>query len=250
MTTLAHFQRAFVAALRAGVTDFAPAMHPAFAIYRNTVMRACLDALEANFPAVVCLVGRDWFRAAAALHVDEAPPCDARLALYGEGFPDFLAHFEPAAVLPYLVDIARLDRLCSESRDAADAAPLNLDRLAELSPDVLVSQRLNLHPATRWIDSAVPVRTIWEASRRGVPVGSDLHWQPEQAIVVRVAGHVHVVPGDSASLAILDAVASGATLGEATMAATSAHPGARLDLILPGLLRSGAFAHSQGSQPC
>jgi len=62
--------------------------------------------------------------------------------------------------------------------------------------------------------------------------------------VVRVAGRVHVVPGDGASLAILDAVASGATLGEATMAVTSAYPGARLDLILPGLLRSGAFAHS------
>lgn len=244
MTALVQFQHAFAAALHDEASDFALAAQPAFAIYRNTVMRACLDALEANFPAVACLVGRDWFRAAAAIYVGKEPPRDARLALYGDAFPDFLAHFEPAARLPYLADVARLDRLCSESANAADASPLDLGRLAELSPEWLAKQRLRLHPATRWIDAAVPVLTIWEASRRGEPVGSDLRWVAQQALVVRVADHVHVVPSDVASLAMLDAIARGATLGDAATVTTSAHPGARLDLTLPGLLRSGAFAQS------
>ena len=109
MSVLARFQDDFAEALY-DERAFAPADHAAFAIYRNTAMRACLDALEANYPAVVCLVGRDWFRAAAAIHVSQSPPRDGRLFAYGADFPDFIEHFPPASGMPYLTDVARLDR--------------------------------------------------------------------------------------------------------------------------------------------
>ena len=32
---------------------------PAFAVYRNTVMKACIDALQANYPAVTRLVSEE-----------------------------------------------------------------------------------------------------------------------------------------------------------------------------------------------
>ena len=38
---------------------------PGFAVYRNTVAKGCIDALQANYPAVHALVGTDWLRAAA-----------------------------------------------------------------------------------------------------------------------------------------------------------------------------------------
>lgn len=244
MSALALFQREFAGALFDEASTFAPAGHPAFAVYRNTAMRACLDALEANFPAVVCLVGREWFRSAAAIHVAAAPPRDARLALYGEAFPAFLAGFEPASALPYLADVARLDRLRSESLHAADATSLGTQHLAALAPRSLAGMRLRLHPATRWFVSALPARTIWQASREGKPVGEDLCWQPEQAVVVRVAHDVRVLPAGSVDIALLEACVAGTTLGDATLAVAKTNPDARIDLILSGLLQSGAFATS------
>ncbi len=242
MNGLAAFQSDFAAALFADSPAFAPVRHPAFAVYRNTVMRACLDALEANFPAVACLVGRDWFRSAAAIHVASSPPRDARLAMYGKSFADFLAGFEPAGSLPYLADVARLDRLYVECLHAEDVPTLGADRLAALGPGALARTCLRPHPATRWFSSAMPSRTIWEASRRGEAVHADLSWQPEQALVLRTPHGVHVQPAGPLEIDLLEACAAGATLGEATLAAATTYPDARIDLTLSGLLRSGAFA--------
>jgi len=103
---LARFQDDFAHALLAPagrlVTTIPPEMaalaaQPAFAVYRNTVMKGCIDALQANFPAVTRLVGEEWLRAAAAIHVRDALPADPTLLRYGAAFADFLARFEPAA---------------------------------------------------------------------------------------------------------------------------------------------------------
>ena len=103
---LGPFQDAFATALR-GSTPAHDAVArlaalPALAVYRNTVAKGCLDALAANFPTVRRLVGDDWFRAAAQAHAATTPPSDARLLHYGDGFPQFLASYPPAAELPYL----------------------------------------------------------------------------------------------------------------------------------------------------
>ena len=83
--TLAAFQRDFVQALF-GADGLGAATHPGFAVYRNTVRGGCIDALEANYPVVAALVGRDWFRAAAAEYAQQRLPTDVRLMMYGEDF--------------------------------------------------------------------------------------------------------------------------------------------------------------------
>ena len=66
-SALARFQDAFAHALF--TADAVPAgeiaaltAQPAFAVYRNTVMKGCIDALQANYPAVLRLVGEEWAR--------------------------------------------------------------------------------------------------------------------------------------------------------------------------------------------
>ena len=100
------------------------ARQPGFAVYRNTVAKACVDALQANYPAVWRLVGEEWFRAAAAVFVRSAPPKDPTLVTYGAGFPLFLERFAPARDLPYLGAVARLDRFWTEAHVARDEAPV------------------------------------------------------------------------------------------------------------------------------
>ena len=75
--TLADFQRDFVRALldpgagRGGI-----GLTPGFAVHRNTVLSGCIDALAANYPVVAALVGRDWFRDAAAACMAGRWPAD------------------------------------------------------------------------------------------------------------------------------------------------------------------------------
>lgn len=76
---------------------------------RNNVMVSLIDALADSYPVTQDLVGEEFFRAMARLFVRTHPPRSPVLALYGAGLAEFIESFAPAAVLPYLADVARRD---------------------------------------------------------------------------------------------------------------------------------------------
>jgi len=247
-SSLGEFQQAFATALfEDKAQDASPIasllQQPAFAIYRNTVRKACIDALEANYPAVARLVGVEWFRAAAAVHVAVTPPRDARLMHYGAGFADFLAGFGPAASLTYLPDVARLDRFWTEAHIAADAEMLDGSALASLPPEQLGTRVLILHPAARWawFDEA-PIHTIWRSNREGDGDTGDIDWHGEGSLLTRPQDSVCWCELDRADVAFLDACAAGLSLGDAAAAALSVQADVDLSQLLAKLLRAGAFA--------
>lgn len=246
-TSLAQFQGAFAKALFApqGITDPVAqqlAAQPAFAVYRNTVMKACIDALEANFPAVARLVGSEWFRAAAALHVAAQPPHDGRLMSYGRGFADFLQGFEPAAELPYLPGVARLDALWCEAHAAQDAPVLDATWLAGCAPELLATLVLDPHPALRWAwFDGQPVYSIWARNRSPADDEEELAWQGEGALLTRPADTVLWRAVTKAGCAFLDACAAGLPLAEAAERALAVDGDADLAALLESLLRAGAF---------
>jgi len=249
--SLGLFQAAFAQALFASQDIADPAMRslaaqPAFAVYRNTVMKGCIDALEANFPAVARLVGSDWFRAAAALHVAIEAPRDGRLMNYGSAFPAFLANFEPASQLAYLPGVARLDAMWCEAHAAADADLLDVAWLAARTPDRLAGLVLAPHPAARWawFDDQ-PVFTIWRRNRTpddDMTDAGEIAWHAEGALITRPRDAVIFRAVGKADCVFLDACAAGLPLADAADRALAADPGADLAALLEGLLRSGAFA--------
>ncbi len=216
---------------------------PGFAVYRNTVMKGCIDALAANYPAVARLVGEEWFRAAAAVFARESLPSHPTLLDYGEDFADFLAAFAPAAELPYLAGVARLDRLWSEAHVAADAPLLDPARLAALAPREMAPLRLRLHPAAgwRWFDEA-PIYSIWSRSRDGDGTIGELDWQGEGALLTRPFAEVRHRPLGRAGVAFLDACAEGERIEGAVQAALEVEPGADLSALVHQLLDAGAFS--------
>jgi len=263
--SLAQFQSAFADALLAPADAAAssPLAHllaqPAFAVYRNTVAKGCVDALEANFPSVARLVGREWFRAAAAVHVRASPPRDARLLFYGAHFPQFLRDFEPAAELPYLAGVAQLDALWCAAHTAADAPQLDASALTRLPPEQLGAAVLRPHPATRWVwFETHPIYTLWHRNRpsgmtladgTAAPPEADegeIEWQAEGALLTRCDGVVRWQPAGRADAAFLAACADGATLSRAADAASLADPEADIAALLAGLLRAGAFCQLDG----
>lgn len=247
-----EFLTAFAAALfEQGDEPHAPLValtsQPAFAVYRNTVMKGCIDTLEANFPSITRLVGREWFRAAAALHVAEHPPTDGRLLRYGDEFVGFLQNFEPAREMPYLAGVARLDRFWTEVHVAADAQAVNGADLSALAPERLGEAVLTPHPAARWQwFGDQPIYSIWlrNSSPLATPAeydDSEIAWHGEGALLTRRADAVVSQPASEAACAFLDACASGAPLGEAAAAAMAIQPGVDLADMLATLLRADAL---------
>ena len=142
MPQLSEVQAGFAAALLdpaapvpAGIVG--PGRRPAprrFAVYRNNVVSALGNAVAGSFPAVKRIVGEDFFRAMARAYVLAEPPTSPVLLDYGTTFPDFIARFAPAASLPYLPDVARIERRWREAYHAEDAEPLSPDGARRDSP--------------------------------------------------------------------------------------------------------------------
>lgn len=240
--SLGQFQDAFARDLLASEN----AKDPAFLIYRNTVLKGCIDALQANFPAVARLVGEEWFRAAAAVYARQDPPRVPMLLEYGAGFADFLGRFEPAAEFPYLAAVARLDRYWSESHGSRDETPLCAKELVGLTPELLGGIVLRPHAAARWSWFALPAYSIWSRNRKEPLDKSDepeIEWRGEGALIVRPGDAVEWLELDETACAFMDTCAAGEPLAKAAEAALSVAPAVDLAALMARLLDAGAFAH-------
>jgi hypothetical protein len=248
-------QNAFVAALLdparpvpPGVTD--PAGRPAgarFDVYRNNVAASLTEALVTGFPVVHALVGDAFFRAMAGVFLRAHPPTSPILQGYGDALPDFLAGFAPAARLPFLADMARLELAIRQAYHAADAAPIDPGRLTALDPGTLLAARLTLAPAVRLIRSRHPIATLWLAHRPGGPALPGADAPGEDALIAR-PGFDPVVtalpPGGGAFVAALMA---GDPLGRAADAGEADSPAFALAAALGPLLAGQAIVGLDGS---
>jgi hypothetical protein len=242
--SLRDFQQAFAAALfgnnASSIADLSA--QPGFAVYRNTVMKGCIDALQANYPAVARLVGEAWFRAAAARYAANHPPRHPSLLDYGDDFAAFLSDFAPAAELPYLADVARVERAWTEAHAAADAAPLAPAALAALDAARLDGVSLRLHPATRWhCSERHPIHALWTANRHPVDAVEPPQWCAEGVLMTRPFDAVRTTQLSRGGCVFLEACAAHDTVAAAGVAALTAAPALDLAGLIAQLLRAGAF---------
>jgi hypothetical protein len=217
-------------------------VQPGFAVYRNTVLKGCIDALQANFPAVARLVGDEWFRAAAAIYVRRSLPSTPTLLTYGRGFADFLRDFEHASELPYLAHVARVDRLWTEAHVAADDELLDPAALAQLVPDDMGGSH-HQSRCPRWTRDEHPIYTLWNRNRDcAAESASEVDWCGEGVLLTRPHGAVmhHPLPREGA--AFLTACATGRDIGQAVAAALDVNPTADLPALIGLCLQAGACA--------
>jgi len=213
-----------------------------FAVYRNNVVAGLTESMKVTFPVSCRIVGEEFFVAMARAYVVADPPRSPMMLEYGAGFPSFVAGFPPAARVPYLADVARIEWAWKEAFHASDAAPLPPAALAAIPEARLSELRLRLHPSLRLVTSRYPALTIWRMNvDDGVPRPVDLASGGEDCLVVRPAAHVmvHAVPAGGA--AFIRALGAGVPLGEAANAGLEAADGFDLSANLAGLISAGAF---------
>lgn len=213
-----------------------------FAVHRNNVKASLDAALGARFPVVSRLVGTEFFRAMAAVFVEQHPPRSPVLAAYGAGFADFLDGFEPVADLPYLADVARLEWARHLAWHAADAPAISIEELTAVVSDRLDSVRLGLHPGAAIVASIWPVISIWTTNtfdEETKPIGPDQ--AGECALITRPGLEVFVNAMPPGSGLLFESLSTGVALGEAVARAEHV-AGFDTATALALLFRSGAVA--------
>lgn len=225
-----HPQAAFARALLDPLAPCPPGLRRAgdadpaqrYAIYRNNVVASLIQALADTFPVCRELVGADFFHAMAHAYVARRLPRSPVLARYGGAFAAFVAAHAPAASVPYLADMARLEYLRVRAYYAASSA------------------RLRLHPAARALVSPYAIHALWAAHQGALDIAEVDPYAAQGALVLRdPAEAVLAIPLAASAAAFVRALRAGLPLGAAHSQA--ADPGLALNHLLALLIRHGAI---------
>ena len=209
-----------------------------FAVYRNNVIVSLIDALADTFPVTQTLVGEDFFRPMARLFVHAHPPQSPVLANYGGAFPDFVERFPPAARVPYLAAVARLEMARVAAYHAADVPALSVTQLATILADeaALPTRCLTLHPSVGVLQSAYAIVSLWSAHQGLLAIEAVVPEVAQTALILRCGLDVEIYSIPPAAGRFIQQLQTGKPLGAAA--------GEDFDLapILGLLIRKGVLS--------
>jgi hypothetical protein len=213
-----------------------------FNVYRNNIFAGLIDSLKAAFPAVCRIVGNEFFVAMARIHVAVEPPASPVMLEYGATFPAFIEAFEPARSVPYLADVARLERAWVEAYHAAESTPVALDQLGAIEASRLADLGFTLHPSLRVVRSTFPVVDLWQMNLDGgSPTAIDIFRGGEQALVIRPDAEVEVRKVTVGAATFIQSLAGGASVAVSTSFAQDIDQGFNLAHLLGELFAAGAI---------
>ena len=202
----------------APVPQALPGWSRGIAAYRANAAAHAADALRAQYPTVLAMLGGDAFDALAGAHWRACPPSCGDLARFGERFPAWLRQRADLAAWPWLPDCARLDQALWQLRFAppASLSDADLRRLAAADPDTL---RLRLAPATHLLESDWPVLRLRELHAAPEPdldaIGQALRAGAQAAWSWRQGFDTRCIALDASDLRWIRALRAAPTLGAA-----------------------------------
>lgn len=203
-------------------------------IHVEQTLDGWLICLQAEFPAVAGVLGAPLFETLARHYLTSEPPDDPNLHMLGQRFPAFLErrtrHLPEGA---FVTELARIERALEEMVDAAAEPALPFSELQTRTAEQRERMRLkpcaNLrlwmlnHPVAEVLDAVAAQRTIRIPEPR-----------PTAHLLFRSTGGVFHQEVEPRASQLLQLLARGATLGEATAAAFGSEedPGSRETRVL------------------
>lgn len=157
------------------------------AIYRNNFLISLGEALKANFPVTLQLLGAEFFEQAARRFVLAQPPQRPCLFEYGAGFADSLRDLPHLATRSYIVDVARLEFARIAAYNAPIEPAVTPEALVGLSPEQLETLAIRRARHAQIIAVRAPVLALWQAHQVADPdfAGIDMTARPHALLVCR-----------------------------------------------------------------
>ena len=179
-----------------------------FAVYRNNVHSSLINALADSYPVTRQLVGDHFFRAMAGVYIQVYPPISPLLHDYGSDLADFIQGFAPAAEVPYLADVARLERLRISAYHAIDAPVADPQAVVNQLQQLLSlgNVRLQLHPSVATLQSDYAVVALWAAHQTTDSIAKIDPWHGQSALILRNGLEVEVFCIDSGCVTFINSL--------------------------------------------
>lgn len=245
MLSLNELQRQFMAALYdeaapgpiASIAGNGLAPDARLRIYRRSCNEMQAAALRTSYPAVLALVGEEWFDQTVRDYRCAHPSRSGNLQGYGAYLADYLEPLSACHSLPYLPDVARLEWLRQQAILADDPGSVTPDTFVENLSDAGERPGIRLHPSVHFLESVHPILTIWRYAMQPSREPLTLSGNGENVMLWREGAEVVMAALDQASFACATALAKGHSLYEACIAATALDSDFDLAELIESLLR-------------
>jgi hypothetical protein len=220
-----------------------------FAVYRNNVVVSLIDALRARFPACEKIVGEEFFVAMARVFVSRHPPANPLMMWFGDALPEFIESFQPAAEVPYLADVARIEAARTRAYHARDVTPLNATAFSTCVAAHGDGSVFAVHPSAHVVRSSYPAVTIWAMNSGTAELAPIDDWRSEDALVARPLMDVEVRWLPAGAAALLSAIGNGHTLAKAAEHAALEAPSFDLAAAIVAIVGAGVLIERASSVP-
>ena len=132
-------------------------------VYQNNVFAATREYLEEVYPAVLGVVGDGFFKQMAQMFVQNKPPSEGNIYLFGQDFDSAIGAFDALQEMPYLVDLMSYEWSLHKAYFASLA---NCIDPSEIEQSELLNMPVCFNPSVAIIHSKFP---IYEIHRQSLP---------------------------------------------------------------------------------
>ena len=223
--TLQSFQDSFVRAIldqkgeEPSLSLFAEtrpvAPQTALTIYRNNVFSSLIEALQDAYPVLYEVMGKDFFRGAAKEFLQTHFPTQRSLVSFGESFGDFLHAMPENHDLPYLADLAKIERAHLLASLAPDAPLLLASALQKVPQTRFAEMAFRMNPSLQRLHLSWPSDKIWEAHQEKDFAPMEVAPQNIFLIIWRKEGVIHMARLQEEAMRFLEKLEAGEVLEEA-----------------------------------
>jgi hypothetical protein len=175
--SLAQLQQQFQDYILHGARDIVERIEPGplanhqrrLAIYYDAYRSRLIEALSADFDALLAVLGEEAFARACRAYVEATPSALRNVRWYGGHLAAFLRETPPWQERPWLADIAQFEWTLTLAFDAAEAPHVRFEDLAALPGDAWATLGFRLHPSVRMIELRANAPAIRKAVDAGAP---------------------------------------------------------------------------------
>lgn len=207
-----------------------PAHH--LVIYQNNVLTCMTQALLDTYPLIAALLGEDYFRLVSKEYIKHYPSRSGNLHDYGEYLSHFLAEYPSLKNLPYLADVATFEWTCHTLYFAAEAAPFDKEKLANMAPSTYHALHFILHPASRVMKFHYPLLDIIALCKNKIAEISQFDDAVLHLLIIRRELDISLHPLTVADYTFLHALQEGCVLADALDATLHIDANFKLDAKL------------------